>query len=673
MTITEALATIRGIFFQKRAHPSDSSGMERLLDSWSMPGPGWTGITVNEQNALTLTAFSACVRVLAESTASLPLILYKRRADRGKDRATGRRLYRVLHDLPNSEMTAYELRELMVAHVATWGNAYAEIVPGNGGQRVFELWPLRPDKVEIKRIKGKLFYVVTMPKGKPQALPFERVWHIKGLSGDGIRGYSLVRMHREAIGLAMATEKYGGKFFGNGARPGSVLTHPGELSEKAEKNLRASMEIAHKGLDNAHRLMILEEGMDWKHIGLPPEDSQFLQTREFQLREICRIFRMPPHKIADLKDATFSNIEEQSLEFVTDTLRPWLVRIEQSIYRDLLSEQERRLYFAEHLVDALLRGDIKSRYEAYNIGRQGGWLNANEIRERENMNPRDDEGGDVYLDMLNLGQVGDQDPAPDPDEGDQGQRSLTYEQRSAGRVRLAGAFQGLLLDAIRRVIRREANDVRGALKKQLEKRDAATFLDWLERFYQEHKAFWIRAIVPILESYADQVGVNVADELDEEPGSVEDVADFIAAYTQALANRQTNSSFRQLRALLEQALLEGLEDPAEPLRERLEAWEENDHRATGLARDESSGMGNALALAFYGLAGIERIVWRNTGNENCPYCRAMDGRVVGINDFFLPKNTDFMPEGADRPLKRRHNIGHPPLHNGCDCVILAER
>lgn len=380
-----------------------------------------SGVSVTENNAMQITAVGAAVRILSESIASLPLMLYSRTTGGGRVKATWHPLFNILHDQPNPLMTAMTFRELLMSHVLLWGNGYAEIEWDKSGQ-IVGLWPLRPD-VTIPLYdpaKKEIFYKTTI-NSEVFILPAYRVLHIYGLGFDGIKGYSPIRMHREAIGLAKATEKYGSKYFGNGAKPGGVLEHPNNLSKDAADRLRSSWNEMHSGLDNAHRVAILEEGLTYKQIGLPPEDSQFLETRKFQIEEISRIYRVPPHMLGSLDKATFSNIEHQGIEFVTHTLRPWLVRTEQAISIRCLTVDERKKYYSEHIADALLRGDTKSRYEAYAIGRQNGWLSANDIRQKENENTI--EGGDVYLvngNMIPVSMAGQQ-YLKGGDGGDEGQ------------------------------------------------------------------------------------------------------------------------------------------------------------------------------------------------------------------------------------------------------------
>lgn len=646
-----------------------TSSFEQVLLASQAGANTATGKPVTALSSLRNTAVFACVRVLAESVASLPLILYQRQ-ERGKRRAIEQRLYGLLHDLPNSEMTSIELRETLMGHLALWGNAYSEI-QRDGTGRVIGLWPLRPDRVDVRRGSDKrLYYQVFFgdeldPKAEHATLMDYQVMHIRGIGYDGVKGLSPIGLAREAVGLALATEEYGARFFGNGARPGGVLQHPGALSDRATEKLRASWAAMHQGLTQSHRIAILEEGMQYKQIGIPPEDSQFLETRQFQVNEIARLFRVPPHMIGDLTKSSFSNIEHQGLEFVIHTLRPWLVRWEQAVYRDLLTPTERKSFFAEHLVNALLRGDIETRFNAYAQGRQNGWLSANDIRELENLNPVD--GGDIYLQPLNMIPAGESQQR----QLEQRSRETNIETRAAAtaksRQRLSASFVRVLEDAAGRVIRRESADVKRAARKYLGQRSEADFREWLSTFYQDHRAFWVRQIMPILLAYAEQVGLSVADELGQEPLSPDRIEEFIAAYAQALADRQSILSEQALIEALDQAVAEGI-DPETAISDTLTTIE--DTRPGSLARWESVQAGNAFAKVLYAASGVLFLRWVSRG-ETCPYCRSLNNRVVGIREFFLQAEEDFQPEGADRPLKRKSKIGHPPLHDGCDCHIVA--
>jgi len=372
-----------------------------------------TGIRVTADTAMRFTAVYAAVRILAETVATLPLIVYRRTENDGKERATDYFLYRLLHDQPNEEQTSVEFREMLQGHLALRGNAYAQIDRKMG--QPARLVPLHPDRVEVDRGKnGELLYKVSPDSGSPYNLSQRQgeIMHIRALSSDGVTGLNPIELFREAIGLGLAYEEYSGRLFGNGANINGVLETPQAMSDEALSRFRTLWQQNYGGVGNAGKTAILEQGMKWQAIGIAPKDAEFIISRKFQITEIARIFRVPPHMLADLERATFSNIEHQSLEFIRDTIRPWLVRWEQALTRDLIPPADRDTYFVEFLIDGLMRGDLKSRYDSYAIGRNNGWLSANDIRRLENMNPLPPEQGDVYLIPLNMVQAGTAAPEP---------------------------------------------------------------------------------------------------------------------------------------------------------------------------------------------------------------------------------------------------------------------
>lgn len=363
-----------------------------------------SGKPVNERTAMQTTAVYACVRILAEAVASLPLHVYEYQDDGGKKLVHDHPLYYLLHDEPNPEMTSFVFRETLMSHLLIWGNAYAQIIRDGAG-RVLGLYPLLPDKMDVQRDdRGNIYYVYSRnsdenPMFKEYGdirLKAEDVLHIPGLGFDGLIGYSPIAMAKNAVGMTLACEEYGASFFANGANPGGVLEHPGVLKDPSK--VRESWNSVYRGVNNAHKIAVLEEGMKYQQIGIPPEEAQFLETRKFQINEIARLYRIPPHMVGDLDKSSFSNIEQQSLEFVKYTLDPWVIRWEQSLQRSLLLPGEKGKYFIKLNVDGLLRGDYQSRMNGYAVGRQNGWFSANDIREMENMNPiPDEQGGNLYL------------------------------------------------------------------------------------------------------------------------------------------------------------------------------------------------------------------------------------------------------------------------------------
>lgn len=388
--------------FQARDKPKKTSDLFTGGGSFTF-GLSTSGNRVNNQTAMRTTAVYACVRILSEAIASIPLNFYRYTSDGGKEKYLAHPLYYLLHDEPNPEMTSFVFRETLMGHLLLWGNAYAQIIRNGKGQ-VLALYPLLPDRMQVDRDSaGRLVYTYTRYRDEAGSrrefetikLFKEDVLHIPGLGFDGLIGYSPIAMAKNAIGMSMAAEDYGATFFANGATPGGILEHPGIV--KDPERLRESWHAQFSG-KNSHNIAVLEEGMTFKPMSIPPNEAQFLETRKFQIDEIARIFRVPPHMVGDLEKSSFSNIEQQSLEFVKYTLNPWVARWEQSLAHALLLPGEKTKYVVKFNVDGLLRGDYQSRMNGYAIGRQNGWLSANDIRELENMNriPAE-EGGDEYL------------------------------------------------------------------------------------------------------------------------------------------------------------------------------------------------------------------------------------------------------------------------------------
>lgn len=390
-----------GKLFKARDKPQDAlngSGYSFMF------GRSAAGQAVNERSAMQMSAVYACVRILAESIASLPLHFYQYNDAGGKEKAVNHPLYWLLHDEPNPEMSSFSFRETLMTHLLLWGNAYAQIIR-NGRGEVIALYPLMPDRMTVDRdARGRIYYEYTrsdsdantLGKKSSVILSPEDVFHIPGLGFDGLVGYSPIAMAKQAIGMGLACDEYGAAFYQNGAQPGGVLEHPNVV--KDPKRVRESWNAIYQGSRNAHRIAVLEEGMTYKPITISPEQAQFLETRKFQIDEIARIFRVPPHMIGDLEKSSFSNIEQQSLEFVKYTLAPWISRWEQAIQRSLLLMSERTRYFARFNVEGLLRGDYQSRMNGYAVARQNGWMSANDIRELESLDMiPDEQGGNLYL------------------------------------------------------------------------------------------------------------------------------------------------------------------------------------------------------------------------------------------------------------------------------------
>jgi HK97 family phage portal protein len=432
-----------------------------------------SGMRVSADSALKISTAWACTRLIAETVAMLPRIIFERFPDESRERATNHPLYDILHDQPNKRQTSFEFVDMLQMHALLRGSGYAKIVPGPRGP-VDRLIPIHPDRVIVEEIDDETVrYQITERDGTQQTYNQEDIFELRGLTLDGINTVSVITYARESMGLTLAAEYYGAAFFGNDSRPGGYLRHPKTLSNEAKDRLIADWEATHRGLLVAHRASVLEEGMEWQSVGLSQKDSQFLETREFQAEDVTRWFRVPPHMVGLTSKATSwgSGIEELSRGFVTYVLMPWLVRWQQMIHKDLIIASER--FFVEFLTEALLRGDIEKRYNAYKTGRQWGWLATNEIRRAENMNPREG-GDDDYLEPLNMKRW--DEPAT--------------ERTPSGRISEStdAHYERLLIESAGRVVRKELAAMARAAKRCEDTHNG----DWVgavDEFFGTHAEF----------------------------------------------------------------------------------------------------------------------------------------------------------------------------------------
>lgn len=465
-----------------------------------------SGVDVTPSTALEAVPFFAAVRNICEDLGSLPLVLYRRAGERARERAREHPLYSILHDVPNPEMDSLQFVETMQAHATLRQCGYAEIVRSPVDGSPLELWPLHPDRVRPFRLPdGSRAYRITLPEGEKtesgqtsDTLFDEQVFRLRSISLDGWDGLSLVDVGRESLGLTIALELYGAEFFGNDATPGGFFEHPGEMGEEAQKRFLTSLEKKHRGvgLGRKHKAMILEEGMKFAKGGLQNDQAQFLETRKYQVEEAARLARIPLHMIGAMDRATFSNIEHQGIDYVVHTIRPRAVRWERAISLQLLTPKERSEFYARFLLDALMRGDLKSRYDAYAVGRQWGFLSANDICEMEERNPLPS-GGDIYLEPENMRPAGKWAPK----SGDQG--------------RVARAFERLFSDAFERCLRKEASAFDRAAKRTL-----AEFEPWARAFFESHQADVRAALEPVVDGLSRLTRADVED--------VGDYADLLA-------------------------------------------------------------------------------------------------------------------------------------------------
>ena len=668
-------------------------------DYWYSPISGGTasGVEVDPNTALNASTVLACVRVLAETIAALPLITYRRFEDKGrpsKERALLHPLYKVLHDSPNSEMTSFSWRERMITHLLLWGNSYDKIVKLQTGQAV-AFWPLDPAKMTIERKGNNLVYVYDRGGSAAAEYPADMILHIPAFTTNGVIGKSIITLARESIGMELATEQFGNKFFSNGATLGAVLEHPGKLTPEAVERLRESTK-KYQGSNNARGTMILEEGMKWSQIGIPPEDGQFLETRKFQRSVIAGWFRVPAHLINDLGDASFNNITQMDIAFGKHGIMPWTVRIEQVLVKQLFRTGR---YFPEFLLEGLLRGDPQSRGALYQTMWNVAAINANEIRARENMNAQPGDQGDTYWRPMNMVDASltsepakltptESDDAADDDaegletndeadgaeEGRSARRVPVKELRTpAERNRLRIAWEPIWLDAAQRLTRGEVREIIKLAEKHLRSTDG--FLAATDDYYENSfPAYYTRSMRPVVSQYSAEIALVAAGE-----SGAADVAmgDFIETYLASLRNQHAGSSLAQLRWLLKK---KGGEGVLAEIEERMKEW--TDKRPGKIASRKVIQTDGAIAREVWRRQGVETITWTTNG-KNCPTCDKLHGKVIGINRSFVPKgmmvdpvagvvpiNDDERPAGQQAPIKAGANVLHPPLHGGCDCSII---
>ena len=625
------------------------------------------GQAITEKTALQVSAVWACVNVLAENVASLPWMLYET-TDTGKRRVTDRKLASVLHDSPNIEQTSYSFRHAVMVNALLWGNGFAEIVKTGGGE-VTGLIPIRAERVELERFNGVLRYRVRTDGAEDQVLLSEEMFHLPGLSFAGVFGTNTVTAMREVIGLAAALDSNAGAYFGNGSRPGGILKFPAQLSDVATKRLRESWERIHQGAGSSQKTAVIEEGGEFQPLSETNEASQHLESRQFQVTEICRIFRVPPHMVADLTRATFSNIEHSSLEFVTQSLRPWLVRWEQEAKRKLLVRSNEHNLFTEFKVEGLLRGDLQSRYDAYATARSWGWMSANDVRDLENQNRI--ENGDIYLQPLNMVEAG---TSPEP-VASGAMRGLEPEIRKAprgemeqrslnARSNLQQRFLDLFAAQIGVIVTKESRALMVALKKALKSGSRDDLRRWMEEFFDQSHMDWSRSqVIEVYRTYVGLIMTEAATEIGSELSQAR--ADEIASdYATRWASQHVGIGFAQIDAALRSAI----DDETLYAQLEIQAQEWHDKRSGKAAMIASAALGSLATVEAYRDGGVTRLVWRNVG-ENCDLCSSMDGRTVEISKPFLSPGDKVEGGENQETLEVKSVMNHPPLHAGCNCVV----
>ena len=621
------------------------------------------GVPITEENSIKYLAVFSCVSLIAGDLASLPLILYQTGKDGSKKRATGERLYDILHNQPNKNTDSLHWREVGETHLLTWGNAYSEVKRNSRTGEILEIVQIpKPGTVKIgSNRKGFVYQWVDQKTGTKKTMPKKDIFHIPGFGFDGITGMSVIGIAREAISLGSAARDYGSLFFGQGTQPSGVFSTENSLGDNAADFVK-NLQKQYAGLGKSHKAMVLQKGMTYSPITIPMDDAQFLETRKHQDLDICGMYKVPPHKIAiHGANSNNNNLEQENGSYVSQCLRPWLVRWEQAINMQLLTpEQRQKGMFAEILVEGLLRGDQAARAAYYDSMWQKGAMSGNDINRIENRNPVP--GGDQYFVPLNyipsnmVGDFAKQSSEPEPTKKESKQfRSLSGS--IILRDRISKQYYPLFQRAAQDIVNKEALAIKRKIGQQRKNRENRDMQTWLDDFYRKMPDEIKSKIGPVIRSFSEAIQAASAEEMGVEIGISDDLQKFINDYTERYAQRHTESSLGQLTALLEEDL--------DALEERVNEWAEK--RADKIAMNETVRASNAVYQAVAFGIGLST-AWRIRG-KTCPYCTSLSGKRIAGGGSFAKDGQEIDPEGGTGPMKIRGLKMHPPLHQGCDCYL----
>lgn len=690
--------------------PNVPLGKFTLLEVLGGGSRTWSGKRINSETAKTISGVYSAVTTIAGSVAALPIRVVQFGAD-GRTRTQVREhpLHSLLNVRSSQGISAVAMKEAMMGHVLLKGTAVMDMPRDRAGdiQAIYLLDPLRYDVLK-RRIPGtngfepRILLKPAEAGEEPRVLFDDRALRICGVGGDGITGWSVVKYARETFGSALGQEEYGSRFFDNDATPRGVLEHPEALSPEAKESLRSHWNGLYGGSANAHRVAVLEEGMTFRPVQINAEDSQFIESRKFTLRDVARWFNIPPHKIADMADAKWANIDAQNLEYLQDTLTPWLVRILQALAGQALTDTERvqqRLGF-EFDFRELLRGDVSARGTYFRERFQTASITPNEIRQEEGENPLPG-GDDLYVQQQYIplrmledfvaGKLaaatapppapGDDDDDPDDDPEELARRSRLLraprEDRAfQARLDLRVSFLPDFLERGDRMVRGELREVRKLVDRHLDAEvvDAPAFREAVEVYYREDFPGFATGIFgPGFRAYAGAVLPQAVEEAPDdatgEAPTMEQLGEFADGYTEAAVAGLAAGARRRLQQLSER------DEPLAEVNAQLEQWAGEDEatssRAERVARRHVNELNQATSAFVWAAVGVAFLVARTVG-DSCPYCNAIDGTRVATGTAFFEAGDELLPDGADTPLKFNSRVGHPPFHQGCDCVIRPE-
>lgn len=635
-------------------------------DYWYQPRGIMTGsgVRVEPDTARQLSAVWLCDLIIRETVGSLPLDIFRRVDERNKERASDHWLFELIKNQPNGNQTAMEFREVMQRDLTMRGRAFAEIVRRPRSAIVEELIWLDARTVQKVALGGNRFGYLVQERGGRRELRRDQMFEITANGGKGV-----IECARESFGYSLATESFGSNMFRNRAVPGGVLKTPEVLDDKSYKRLQSDWDSSYGGPTNAGKVAILEQGLEWQSIGMTNQDAEFMANRRWSVKEIARWFNMPLSFLKDLDQGIRANVEQQFKEFEAVTMRPWFVRWQQAIHRDLIPDSEKDALFAEFNVRPLWGADFKTIIEGFGSAVEKGIFNRDEARGVLNMNEIEGGGGKIHtvqLNMMDLNDVGENSPDSEPqvEEGDRAIRSEARARRSAEeRRRIQNAHIGVMADAGRRIVNREAREVRKIIAKELKKRTQPDLDSALKDFYGD--GFRRVVSASARPAFGALAAVIYAVALREAGGSGSIDEAWVRSYAERIGVAYSLASLRQLRALIRRQVsddeLEGL------LEKRISQWV--DRRPDKFAFRTVKTGAAAAALEAYRRSGVREKRWLTFG-ENCPSCERLNGRIVGIEDAFVPAGSITNPTDEEQePIRIRRDVLHPQLHGGCDCQI----
>tara|TARA_R100000808_G_scaffold502_2_gene2584 strand:- start:28950 stop:30998 length:2049 start_codon:yes stop_codon:yes gene_type:complete len=674
-----------GDFFKRAKKITQSQGeIIRILSGEQTSA----GILVDQNNAFQITAVKAAVTRISEFIATLPLKLYRRVGERGKEEAKDHYLYDLMSKQPNRFMTSYTWRETAEIQTLLWGNHFSQIMRDRLG-RIASITPLQAGATQVKVVDNVLTYHYEKKDGGLRIFPQDEIFHLAWFAYNGLQAPDPVVQARDAFGLSLGLEKFASNYLANEAAPSGVLEMKGALrNEEARQRLKDDWKKKQGKWGNKSSVAVLEQGMEFKPIANSPQESQLIEERKFMVTEIARFFNIPPHLIADLEHATFSNVEEQQREFINFCMLPWLVRWEQALDAQLLTNEEKKSLFFKFQVQALLRGDAESRANFYASGKQWGWLSSDNIRELEDMNPLPEGQGDVFLQPLNM-----VDASEAPTEfGINANRSISKEKQekrnkknAIQRSKYAEDFIELLEDGWSRVVNAEVQDIKKLINKNLSQRNTNQLMQEVEQYYLKDSS---RIIPERTSAIYKSITSLISNSLIDDTGTrlTEFERDrFLKEYMDNLTGEYRLLAVNQLSDVIIKSQENNI-PVKEALTERLDQWKER--KAGKMARIQSYQAVNAIALESFNRSQmVKEIRWVNVGAKSCVFCKHLGrngGKIIPVNDMFVEQGTDLVvdPNPNNAPvspkspftsgLQRIHmyrKMKHPPLHRGCDCQI----